>query len=287
MPEFPIVDAHLHLWNPDHFRLSWLDSNPLLNQKYDLARYNEATTGAKVEAMVYLQTEVETPYAFLEAAWVVEQAKADPRIQGIVPWAPLEYGERSRAFLAALVNLSPLVKGIRRIIQFEPDLAFCLQPDFVRGVQILPEYQLSFDICIDYRHLANTLKLVGQCPDTSFILDHIGKPNIKDGMLDPWRCQLEQLAAFPNVYCKVSGLVTEADHQTWQPGDLAPFVSHVLETFGEDRVIFGGDWPVVLQAAAWSGWVETLENLTVDLSAESKQKLWNTNAKHFYRLSEI
>jgi L-fuconolactonase len=286
MPEFPIVDAHLHLWNPDYFRLSWLDSNPLLNQKYDLARYNAATTGARVEALVYLQTEVETPYAFLEAAWVVEQAKADPRIQGIVPWAPLEYGERSRAFLAGLVNLSPLVKGIRRIIQFEPDLEFCLQPDFVRGVQILPEYRLSFDICIDYRHLANTLKLVAQCPATSFILDHIGKPNIKDDMLDPWRSQLAELAAFPNVYCKVSGLVTEANHQNWQPGDLAPFVSHVLETFGEDRVIFGGDWPVVLQAAPWSRWVETLDSLTADLSAESRQKLWNGNARHFYRLGK-
>lgn len=284
MPEFPIVDSHLHLWDPDHFRLSWLDSNPLLNQKYDLARYTEATTGTQVEAMVYLQTEVETPYAFLEAAWVVEQAQIDPRIQGIVPWSPLEYGERSRAFLAALVNLSPLVKGIRRIIQFEPDLDFCLQPDFVRGVQILPDYQLSFDICIDYRHLENTIKLVGQCPDTSFILDHIGKPNIKDRMLDPWRSQLEELAAFPNVYCKVSGLVVEADRQNWQPGDLVPFLFHVLQTFGEDRVVFGGDWPVVLQAAAWSRWVETLDSLTADLSAEAKQKLWNSNAKRFYRL---
>jgi L-fuconolactonase len=287
MPDFPIIDAHLHLWDPAHFRLAWLDDNPLLNQKYDLAKYTQATNeaGVRIEGMVYLQTEVETPYAFLEAAWAATLAKADPRLQAIVAWAPLEHGERARAFLEALVNLSPLVKGIRRIIQFEPDLNFCLQPDFVRGVQILPEYQLSFDICIDYRHLANTLKFVNQCPNTSFILDHIGKPNIKARTLDPWRKQLEELASFPNIFCKVSGLVVEADHRRWQPEDLAPFLSHVLATFGEDRVMFGGDWPVVLQAASYRRWVETLDTLTGQLTPTVKKKLCNANARRFYQLT--
>ena len=197
--DFPIVDTYLHLWDPNHFRMSWLDANPLLNKPYLLDGYREHTAGIDIEAMVYLQVEVETPYALLEAQWVAQRAVEDPRIKGIVPWAPLEYGDRSRAFLDALLAASPLVRGIRRIIQYEPDMDFCLRPDFVCSVQILPEYNLSFDICIDHRHLPNTIELVRQCPDTRFILDHIGKPDIKNHALDPWRAGIKTLAGFPNV----------------------------------------------------------------------------------------
>jgi L-fuconolactonase len=285
MPDFPIIDAHLHLWDPQHFRMSWLDGNQLLNQRYGLDEYRQHTAGITIEAMVYLQVEVEPPYALLEARWVADRAREDPRLRGIVAWAPLEYGERARAFLEALIDVDPRVKGVRRIIQFEPDLEFCLRPDFVRGVQLLPEYGLSFDICIDHRQLSNTIELVRRCPDTSFILDHVGKPNIKDHVLEPWRSQIQELAALPNVICKISGMVTEADHQRWTIDDLAPYVAHVLEVFGEDRVAFGGDWPVAVQAASYARWVETLDELTAHLSPEAKRKLWAENARRFYRLA--
>lgn len=283
MPEYPIVDSHVHLWDPEHFRMSWLDGNAVLDKPYGLKEYREHTAGLPIEAMVYLQVEVEPPYALLEAEWVAERAREEPRIQAMVPWAPLEYGEQSRAFLEALLSTSPLVKGIRRLIQSE-SVDFPLQPRFVRGVQLLPEYGLSFDLCVYHRHLANTIKLVEQCPDTSFILDHIGKPNIKDGVLDPWRAQIAQLAAFPNVMCKISGMVTEADHQNWTPDDLRPYLRHVLDAFGEDRVAFGGDWPVSYQAAPYRRWVETLDQLTADLSPTAKRKLWGENARRFYRI---
>jgi L-fuconolactonase len=264
--------------------MSWLDGNDLLNRPYGLAAYAEHTAEIDIAAMVYLQVEVEPPYALLEAQWVVERAAEDPRIQGIVPWAPLEYGERARAFLAALTGLGSLVKGIRRIIQFEHDLEFCLQPDFIRGVQLLSEYGLSFDICVDHRHLRNATEMVRRCPETSFILDHIGKPNIAQRELTPWREQVRALAAYPNVMCKLSGLVTEADQARWTTDDLAPFVQHVLEVFGEDRVAYGGDWPVVLQAASYRRWFETAEQLTAHLMPEAQQKLWADNARRFYRL---
>ena len=283
MPEFPIVDSHLHLWDPTRFRMSWLDGNEVLNKPYGLAEYREHTAGLPIEAMVYLQVEVEPPYALLEAQWVVERAREDPRIQGMVPWAPLEYGEQARAFLEALVAISPLVKGVRRLIQSE-SLDFCVQPGFVRGVQLLPEYGLSFDICIYHPQLANTIRMVEQCPDVSFILDHIGKPNIKEHVLDPWREEITRLAAFPNVMCKVSGMVTEADHQRWTPDDLKPYLDHVLAAFGEDRVVFGGDWPVAYQAAPYRRWVETLDDLTAALSPAARRKLWADNARRFYRL---
>ena len=151
-------------------------------------------------------------------------------------------------------------------------------------MQLLPEYGLSFDICINHRQLAAAVELVRRCPETSFILDHVGKPNIAGRELDPWRAQIEDLASCPNVVCKVSGLVTEADPRAWTPDDLAPYVAHVLGAFGEDRVVFGGDWPVVLLAASYRRWVETLDALTADLSAEAKRKLWAENARRFYRL---
>jgi len=284
MPDVPIVDAHVHLWDPRRFRMSWLDGNTILDRRYNLTHYNAHTEGVTVESMVYLQVEVEPPYALLEARWAADRARLDPRIEGIVPWAPLEYGERACAFIAALVDIGPVVKGVRRIIQFEPDPLFCLRPDFVRAVQLLPDYGLSFDLCVDHRQLGNTIALVRQCPDTSFILDHGGKPNIREHVLDPWREQLRELAAFPNVMCKVSGLVTEADHQRWTADELAPYIAHVLEVFGEDRVVFGGDWPVVLQAASYRRWVETLDSLTADLPEQARRKLWALNARRFYRL---
>jgi L-fuconolactonase len=285
MPAFPIVDAHLHLWDPKYFRMSWLDGNAVLDQPYGLAKYHEHTRGVDIAAMVYLQVEVEPAYALLEAQWVVDRAAEDPRILGMVPWAPLEYGEQSRAFLDALVAIDrQRIKGVRRLIQSEPDLEFSSRPRFVRGVQLLAEYGLSFDICLYHPQLPSAINLVAQSPSVSFILDHIGKPNIKEHVLDPWRGQIRELASFPNVFCKVSGMVTEADHQRWTPDDLAPYVSHVLEQFGEDRVVFGGDWPVAFQASTYPRWVETLDRLTSSLDDAAKHKLWADNARKFYRL---
>ena len=284
MPDFPIVDSHLHLWDPHVFRLSWLDGNDLLNRRYDLADYARQTEGVASGATVYVQTDVETPYALLEAKVVAELAREEPRLQGIVAWAPLEYGEQARAFLLELLKTGPHLKGVRRILQSEPDPNFCLHPKFVRGVQMLAEYGLSFDLCIQHRQMQSIIALVRQCPHTAFILDHCGKPNIKDHELHPWSEQITELAAFPNVCCKLSGLVTEADLQNWTHEDLAPYVSHVLASFGEDRVLFGGDWPVVLQAASYTRWVETLDILTASLSPQTRRKLWADNARHFYRL---
>jgi L-fuconolactonase len=144
---------------------------------------------------------------------------------------------------------------------------------------------LSCDICIDHRQLASTIRLVGQCPGTSIILDHIGKPNIRTHLLEPWREQLRELASYPNVICKVSGLVVEADPERWTPEDLRPYLEHVFEVFGEDRVAFGGDWPVVLGAAPYRRWVETLDAFAAQLSPEGRRKLWAENARRFYRLS--
>ena len=287
MPDVALIDAHVHLWDPQRLPIFWIKGDPLLEQRYVLEEYREHTSGLQIEAMVYVQVDVEPAYGLLEAHWVAARAEEDPRLQGIVAWAPLEYGELLRGYLDTLVRIDPRIKGVRRIVQGEPDPAFCLRPDYVRGAQLLADYGLSCDICINHRQLASTIQLVRQCPDTMFMLDHIAKPDIRGHVLDPWREQMRELATLPNVMCKMSGVVTEADYRHWTPDELAPYIHHALEVFGEDRVAFGGDWPVVLNAASYLRWVETLDTLTSDLSAEARRKLWAENARRFYRLKKI
>ena len=283
MPSFPIVDTHLHIWNLDRLRYPWLASVPLLNKNHLIEDYVRACGPVEVAKMVFLQCECDPAQFKREAEWVAEVAKVDPRIRGIVPWAPLEKGVAVEEELARLAA-DPLVKGIRRIIQFEPDQNFCLRPDFVRGVRLLPKYGLTFDLCINHTQLANTIALVRQCPQVTFVLDHIAKPDIKAGRLDPWGAELRELAGLPNVWCKLSGLVTEADHARWTPADLRPYIDHTIACFGFDRVMFGGDWPVAAQATEYPRWVDTLDAAVADASVDEVRKLYVTNAERFYRV---
>jgi L-fuconolactonase len=284
MINFSMVDTHLHLWDPTYLRYPWLDSNALLNKPYLLDNYRAACGPVQVEQMVFLQCECDFAQFMDEANWVTSLAQTDPRIRGIVPWAPLEKGDAARSDLAQLAA-NPLIKGIRRIIQFEPDQEFCLRPDFVKGVQALPDFGLHFEICISHSQMANTIKLVQQCPHVQFILDHIGKPDIKNHLYKPWKQELKILAGFPNVWCKMSGLVTEADHQQWTRADLKPYIDHVLECFGFGRVMYGGDWPVAYQATEYPRWVETLEWAVSGCSETELKQLFHDTAIGFYRLA--
>ncbi len=283
MLNFPIIDTHVHLWDPENLRYPWLDANALLNQPYLPAAYRRSCGPVQVEQMVFLQCECEFSQFMDEANWVTQLAQSEPRLKGIVPWAPLENGDAVRADLEKLAA-NPLIKGIRRIIEFEPDPAFCLHADFLKGVQALPDYGFSFDICVAHPQMANTIRMVQQCPKVQFILDHIGKPDIKNQLFEPWKRDLKTLAGFPNVWCKISGLVTEADHQHWKKEDLKPYIDHVLECFGFGRVMYGGDWPVALQATEYPRWVETLEWAVSGCSDAELGALFHDNALAFYRL---
>ncbi len=284
MPEFPIVDAHVHLWDPQRFMIPWLDQVPSLNSRHMLPEYEAATAGLTVEGFVYLEIDIAPHYALSEARDIARLAETEPRILGIVPHAPLEYGDRVRAYLEELVSISPKIKGIRRLTQQEPDPEFCLRPAFVRGAQLLPQFGLSCDLCCYAKQLGPTVELVRRCPETSFILDHIGKPNIRGGEREPWMSQMRELASLPNAYCKISGVVTEAHHDRWTIEEIKPYVLHALDVFGEERVVFGSDWPVCTLAAPLRRWVDTLDELTHDLPDTAKRKLWNENARRFYRL---
>ncbi|BET68943.1 amidohydrolase [Opitutales bacterium ASA1] len=283
MPDFPIVDTHLHLWDLDRLSYPWLDHVPVLRRNHLLTDYREACGPVQVAKMVFLQCECDFARFEEEAAWIASLASVDPRIRGIVPWAPLEKGDTVEGDLERLVAI-PLVRGIRRIIQFEPDPEFCVRPDFVRGVRTLPRFGLSFDLCVKCHQLPNTIELVRRCPEVRFVLDHIGKPNIARGELDPWRTHVRELAAFPNVWCKVSGLATEADFEHWTPADLRPYLDHAFACFGFDRTMFGGDWPVSTQATTYPRWVETLDAALEGASPDELHRLYVRNAEAFYRV---
>jgi L-fuconolactonase len=212
---------------------------------------------------------------------VAALAQDDGRIRGIVAFAPLDQGEGARAYLDQLKAI-PLVKGVRRLIQTEP-MGFSLQARFVAGVKLLREYNLHFDLCVYHPQLADVIQLVRQCPEIEFVLDHIGKPPITDARLDPWRDHVKTLAQFPNVRCKISGIVTEADHQNWKL-DHATVYRHVIEAFGIDRVMYGGDWPVVLLASSYERWIETALTATKTLTDSERHKLFHDNARAFYGL---
>jgi L-fuconolactonase len=282
-PDFGIVDTHVHVWDVEKMRYPWLDDVPFLNRSFTLADYKNACGEVQVDKMVFVQCECDPAQHLDELEWITAQAKTEPRLRGIVPWAPLEKGRAVEEELAAFAQ-NPLVKGIRRIIQFEPDLEFCLRQDFIDGVNLLPKYGFSFDVCIDYRHNKNTLRFLSRLKDVPCILDHIGKPNIKAKGLEPWRSEIKELARFPNLMCKVSSLATEADHRNWTIEDLRPYVDTIFEAFGFDRTIFAGDWPVSSQAAAYPVCVETLLELIPGAAHDELYKLFRKNAENFYRV---
>jgi L-fuconolactonase len=285
MIDFPIVDSHLHVWDPERIDYPWLDGVPHLNRRFLIEDYQTACGDVAVEKMIFVQAEADFAQSGKEVEWVTSVAKEDPRISAIVGWAPLENGDAAVQELEDLAT-NPLVKGIRRIIQFESDAEFCLRPDFVRGVQHLPTFGLSFDICVNHHQLASTIKMVAQCPDVSFVLDHIGKPDIARQAFEPWKGELRALSEFSNVSCKISGLVTEANLQSWTREDLRPYIDHVLDCFGFSRTMYGGDWPVATQATIYSRWVETLHWAVAGCSVSELRSLFHDNAVWFYRLSK-
>lgn len=276
-----LVDSHVHFWHPDLLRYNWLSALPALNRPFGPADLLAEAGDLPLERIVFVQADCATEDTLREVEWVSSLAAADPRIQGIVAFAALE--QTGVAHHLANLRGNPLVKGVRRLIQSE-EVEFAAQPDFVRGVRLLAEYGLSFDICIRHEQLPAVIMLVGKCPDVHFVLDHAGKPGIRDHLMEPWAANIRQLADFSNVTCKLSGLVTEADVEKWTLAGLQPYIDTVLAAFGPNRVMFGGDWPVAKLAANYIRWAEAAETAIGALSEAERDKVFYTNACDFYHL---
>lgn len=275
-----IIDSHVHFWDTGHLSYPWLLDVPDLYRAFLPDDLPQSDVGWQMEKLVFVQADCEPQQGLAEAQWVA--GLPDDRIAGIVGFAALEKGDAVRADLAALAAV-PKVKGVRRLIQSEP-LGFCTQAAFIAGVQALADFDLSFDICVLHHQLPDVLALVRQCPNVRFVLDHCGKPDVKNGQLAAWDEHITALAGFDNVYCKLSGLVTEADHANWTLEHLQPFALFVLEAFGPGRVLYGGDWPVLTLAADYPRWLRTAFNLTAHLTQAEQDLVFRANVQEFYGL---
>jgi len=283
MPDFPIIDAHVHLYDIEGLSYGWLGNVPLINRTHLMANFDKARGGIDIEALVFVEVAVDPGLHLDEAAFVQEIANDEPRLAGMVAHVPVENGRAIAADLETLKSHGTL-RGVRRLIETEHNPGICLEPGFIEGVRLLPEYGLSFDLCVKHWGMTYAIELVRRCPDVSFILDHIGKPDIKNGLRKPWWGQMRILAGFPNVVVKLSGVVTEADHTNWKRQDLTPYIAHTIDCFGFDRVMFGSDWTVSEQTHAYPDWPAIIDEIIAGASEAEKRQLYRDTANRVYRL---
>lgn len=275
-----ITDAHLHLWDLSLMKYPWLDEVPPLKRSCDLPAYWEATKGISVAHMIFLQCEC-TPEAYQkEVDYITELAILESRICGIVAYFPLEKPDIDT--LLATFTQNKLVKGIRRLEE-EP-VSLYDNPQFRDNMDLLHRHGLSFDLGIKVHQLPAAVRLVEAVPTNRYMIDHFAKPAIKTGEFREWKRHMAALAQYPNVYCKLSGLVTEADWNQWTVSSLQPYVDVVLELFGSHRIAFGGDWPVVTLASSYSRWLTTALTLCKSLPEAELQRIFHQNALDFYQI---
>jgi len=279
------IDTHVHFWDRTNLEYNWLDPLTTINAVHVPATLHGEAGAEMPTKIVFVQAGSNGAQGLAEARWVESLAAAEPRIGGIVAFAPMDAGPTTTNAIADLATV-PLVRGVRHNVEHMAGFAAIATTSFAAGVRELGERGLSFDHCCKHHQLAATIELVRACPQTQFILDHAGKPDIRAGLLDPWRAHISELAKLPNVVCKFSGLVTEADHATWQPADLRPYVEHLLATFGPSRLLFGSDWPVVKLASPYLRWLHLAREFTASLSSAEQRAILHDNGQRIYRLKE-
>ena len=289
MPDFPIVDTHLHLWDPARLNYSGFKDHPLFSKPYHVEDYARDLGDVEVEAMVFLECyadfDADGGQYLEEVRFVEEEAARDPRIRAIVPMAPLEKGDGAREVLDVMKAEHPTVCGIRRIVEFDADpRALTLSDGFVRGVNLLEEYGYHFEINVNYTQMDIVREFVRRIPNVRMILDHCGKPGIAEGAIARYRDDVAELSEHPNLWIKLSDLPAAADHASWDEADLRPYIDATFDAFGVDRVIYAGDWPICLQATSLPRWVEVLDRALSGLSREDLRKFYRDNANGFYRL---
>jgi L-fucono-1,5-lactonase len=273
------IDAHQHFWQyrPDQY--AWIgEGMDVIRRDFLPSDLESELLAAGIGGAVSLQARQTTD----ETDWLLDQAERHVFLRGVVGWAPLK--EPAVAQMLEKLAGRPKLKGLRHILHDEPDDAYMLREDFNAGVSLLQRFHLTYDILIFERHLPHTLRFVDRHPNQVFILDHIAKPRIRDRILSPWRENMAELAHRENVYCKLSGVVTEADWQNWTPEDLRPYVETALEAFGPRRLMFGSDWPVLLLAGSYRQWNAVVSGMISGLSAAERERILGGTATEAYGL---
>jgi L-fucono-1,5-lactonase len=274
-----IVDSHQHFWQVGRFEYPWMSSDvPALYRDYlppalkPILRQNDIGSTVLVQASNSLS----------ESQWLLGLADRYSFIAGVVGWLDLMDAQLEQQ-LAALTK-NPKFKGVRHLVESEPEDDWLIQPAVLQGLKTLASRGITYDLLVHTRHLRHVRTVAESCPELSLVVDHMAKPPIATGAISEWARELKEVAAFPNVFCKLSGLVTEANHKTWKTADLRPFVECALELFGPQRLMFGSDFPVCLLAAPYERVLGSFQDLLKELDDEDQDGIFKENARNFYRL---
>jgi L-fuconolactonase len=275
------IDAHQHFWRYNTDEFGWIDDSMRAIQRDFLP---DDLTPELARNDVQRSITVQTRQTLEETRWLLELADHSPSILGVVGWVDF-CSPNVRSQLKQFVK-NPKFVGVRHIVQSEPDDRFLLRPDFLRGLALLEEFDLAYDILIYTHHLPVAAEFVQQFPRHRFVLDHMAKPPIRSGQMEPWATGIRRLAEFPNVFCKMSGLVTEGDWQHWTAEQINPYLDVAFDAFGPDRLMIGSDWPVCLVAGEYGRVLELVKNYSNGTSNATREAILGGNAQRFWRLSE-
>ncbi len=273
------IDAHQHFWRFEPELYGWITpAMETLRQDFLPADLAPILQDLRIGGTMAVQARQDVE----ETSWLLELARANPWVRGVVGWVDLcsPCVEEELAVLARDKKL----KGVRHVVQDEPDDEFLLRADFQRGVAKLAAFDLAYDILIYPRQLPAAVRFAAAFPEQIFVLDHVAKPKVKDGSMSPWKEHLRALGEHPNVCCKLSGLVTEARWHAWRPEDFFPYLDNAYEAFGEERILFGSDWPVSLLSADYPSVHGVVARWAERLSPAAREKLFGANATRVYRL---
>jgi L-fuconolactonase len=274
-----IIDSHQHFWNYNREEFDWINNDMTSIRRSFLPKDLKATlSGTGVEWVVSVQTR----QSLEETDWLLQLASENEFIKGVVGWVPLS--DKNISEILSRFKNNNLLKGVRHVIQGEPDPQFILKKNFNTGISQLKNYGLVYDILIFGRQLPNTIRFVDQHPDQPFVLDHIAKPEIRLNEIKVWGKDIKELARRENVSCKLSGMVTEANFTTWSEDQLKPYFDVVLEAFGPGRLLFGSDWPVCLVATSYKSWLKLVKKWISKLSNLEQEQILGRNARLIYNL---
>jgi L-fuconolactonase len=290
MPAFPIIDTHLHVWDQTRLKYSAFEGSPLFGHPYHVEDFRRDCGPVEVEAMVFLECYADFweggGQYIEEIEFVEDEQRRDPRIKAIIPMAPLEWGRKVRPMLEKMRDEHPSVRGIRRIMEFDEDpRGLTMSEGFIEGTNLLSEFGWSFDINPNYTQMDFIREWVKLIHGVPLILDHCGKPGIKQGRIEQFREDMQDLAKHPDMWVKLSDLPPYAG-ENWSEEQLRPYIEATLDAFGPERTIYAGDYPILLQSTTLPEWVGMLDRAFADLglSETETRRIYRDNAIAFYRL---
>jgi L-fuconolactonase len=277
------LDAHQHYWDTQAFDYGWARAGlPALERAFLPGDLEPQLAAAGVDRTVVVQV----LHTLDETAWLLDLARSTPSIAGVVGWVELQAPpDETEATLAAL-RRDPRLVGIRHLVHEEPDDDWLARPAVIRGLGVLERHDVPYDLLLRPRHLRHVPTLSERLPGLRMVIDHIAKPLIREGRMEPWATGLRAAAANPNVWCKLSGMITEADHAAWSADDLAPYVEVALDAFGVERLMYGSDWPVCTLAGTYGQVVGALRTVLGSIDAGVEVRLFGGSAARFYGIDD-